>query len=61
VNKTKQDLRRKLSAKLMYKKASSGGWCLNPAKTMEEACKSVEAGFEYVTDMDNCKPLRKPR
>jgi len=29
------------------------------AKTLEEACKLVEAGFEYITDMDGGKILRK--
>jgi len=29
------------------------------AKTLKEACKLVEAGFEYVTDMDNCKIFSK--
>jgi integrase len=29
------------------------------AKTIKEACKLVEAGFEYVTEMDNIKLFRK--
>ena len=29
------------------------------AKTLKEACKLVEAGFEYVTDIDNYKIFRK--
>ena len=29
------------------------------AKTLDEACKLVEAGFDYVTDMDDGKIFRK--
>lgn len=29
------------------------------AKTMENACKLIEAGFEYVTDMEDAKIFRK--
>ncbi|MDH5494831.1 MAG: site-specific integrase, partial [Candidatus Bathyarchaeota archaeon] len=29
------------------------------AKTVDEACKLVEAGFDYVTTMDNCQIFRK--
>jgi len=29
------------------------------AKTLEEACKLVEVGFEYVTEMDGIKIFRK--
>jgi len=29
------------------------------AKTLKEACELVEAGFEYVTDMDYAKIFRK--
>jgi len=29
------------------------------AKTIEEACKLVEAGFEYVTEMEAVKLFRK--
>jgi len=29
------------------------------AKTLKEVCKLVEAGFEYVAEMDNCKIFRK--
>lgn len=29
------------------------------AKTLEEAKQLVEAGFDYVTDMDDCKLFRK--
>lgn len=32
---------------------------VNVAKTLEEACKLIEVGFEYVTDMDNAKIFRK--
>ena len=29
------------------------------AKTIEEACELIEAGFEYVCDMDDVKLFRK--
>lgn len=29
------------------------------AETLEEACKLIEAGFEYVTDMEGKKLFRK--
>jgi len=29
------------------------------ARTLDEACELVEAGFEYVTDMDGGKIFRK--
>jgi len=29
------------------------------AETLEEACKLLESGFEYVTDMDGKKLFRK--
>jgi hypothetical protein len=29
------------------------------AQTVEEACKLIEVGFEYVTDVDNVKLFRK--
>jgi hypothetical protein len=29
------------------------------ASTLEEACKLLEVGFEYVTDMDGVKLFRK--
>lgn len=29
------------------------------ANTLEEACKLLEVGFEYITDMDGCKLFRK--
>jgi len=31
------------------------------AKTMEDACKLLEVGFEYICDMDNAKVFRKRR
>jgi len=31
------------------------------AKSLKEACGLVEAGFEYVTEMDDCKIFRKPK
>jgi hypothetical protein len=29
------------------------------AKTVKEACALVEAGFEYICEMDDCKIFRK--
>jgi hypothetical protein len=37
----------------------SDEWTSNVAKTVEEACKLVEAGFEYVTEIDGTKIFRK--
>jgi hypothetical protein len=34
-------------------------WTARTAKTLEEATKLIEAGFEYVTDMDSIKIFRK--
>jgi len=31
------------------------------AKTVEETCQLVEAGFEYVCEMDGIKIFRKPK
>ena len=31
------------------------------AKTLEEASALIEAGFEYVTEMENIKLFRKPK
>jgi len=31
------------------------------AKTLQEACQLVEAGFEYITEMDGAKIFRKPK
>lgn len=37
----------------------SDDWHAKTAKTIEEACQLVEAGFEYVTEMDGCRLFRK--
>lgn len=34
-------------------------WVCRTAKTLEEAKELIEAGFEYVTDMDSFKLFRK--
>ena len=34
-------------------------YCVRVAKTVEEACQLLEAGFEYVTEMDEVKIFRK--
>ena len=34
-------------------------WTHGVARTLEEACKLVDAGFEYVTEMDGAKIFRK--
>jgi hypothetical protein len=31
------------------------------AKTLEDACKLLEVGFEYICDMGKAKLFRKPR
>ena len=37
----------------------SDEYTVRVAETIQEACKLVEAGFEYVTDMDGSKIFRK--
>jgi hypothetical protein len=37
------------------------GFHVSVAHSVEEACKLIEAGFEYVTDMDGAKLFRKKR
>ena len=39
----------------------SDEYIVRVAETVEDACKLVEAGFEYVTEMENLKIFRKPR
>ncbi|NIR87027.1 tyrosine-type recombinase/integrase [Candidatus Bathyarchaeota archaeon] len=39
----------------------SDDYIVRVAETVEEACKLVEAGFEYVTEIDNVQIFRKPR
>ncbi len=34
-------------------------WTHIVAKTLDEACKAIDTGFEYVTDMDGFKLFRK--
>ena len=43
----------------MLDAVSSGFHPAAVAKNLEEACKLVEIGFEYVCDMDNVKLFRK--
>jgi len=37
----------------------SDEYIVRVAETIQEACKLVEAGFEYVTEMDGVKIFRK--
>jgi len=37
----------------------SDEWTACVAKTLEEALRLVEAGFEYITEMDGAKMFRK--
>jgi integrase len=39
--------------------ATSDEWTHIVAKTLDEACKAIDAGFEYVTDIDGNKLFRK--
>ena len=39
----------------------SDEYTVRVAETIGEACKLVEAGFEYVTEVDNAKVFRKPK
>jgi len=39
--------------------ATSDEWTHIVAKTLDEACKAIDAGFEYVTEMDGLKLFRK--
>jgi len=34
-------------------------WISRVARTLNEACQLIEAGFEYVTEMDGVKIFRK--
>ncbi|MCJ7635346.1 site-specific integrase, partial [Candidatus Bathyarchaeota archaeon] len=38
---------------------SEDGWTCRVARTIDEATKLVESGFEFVTDMDGTKIFRK--
>lgn len=39
--------------------SNSDEWTHAVAKTLDEACKLIDAGFEYVTEMDGAKLFRK--
>jgi len=39
--------------------ATADEWTHVVAKTLDEACKAIDAGFEYVTEMDGNKIFRK--
>ena len=39
--------------------ATSDEWTHVVAKTLDEACKAIDAGFEYITEMDGLKLFRK--
>ena len=42
-------------------KFEADNYCSATAQTLDEAKKLVEAGFEYVTDMEGVKLFRKPK
>ena len=39
--------------------AESDEFTVRVAKTLAQACSLVEAGFDYITDMDGCRIFRK--
>ena len=39
----------------------SSGYIVKVASTLDEACKLLEVGFMFVTDMDGSKLFRKPK
>jgi hypothetical protein len=39
--------------------SSNGDYVVKVASTMDAACKLLENGFEFVTDMDGAKLFRK--
>jgi len=43
----------------LYQNSSSDDFHVKVAQTLEDACKLLESGFEYVTDMDGKKLFRK--
>lgn len=53
---------RNISTTLIYTQLvnfESYGYTSRVAKTLKEACELVEAGFEYVTEMDGAKISQK--
>ena len=53
---------RRIEATLIYTQLvnfENDDFHVKVAKTLEEACGLVEAGFEYVTDMEDKKIFRK--
>jgi len=60
---TKQQMgHQKIETTLIYAQLINFGedeWTARTAKTLEEATKLIEAGFEYVTDMDSVKIFKK--
>jgi hypothetical protein len=46
--------------KMMFGEGSGNDdYMVKVAKTLDEACKLLEVGFEFVTDMDGAKLFRK--
>ncbi|MEM2263430.1 MAG: hypothetical protein QW160_04330 [Candidatus Bathyarchaeia archaeon] len=45
--------------KTLYSKNVNDEFHVRTAKTVEEACRLIEVGFEYVTEIDGIKILRK--
>ncbi len=45
--------------KAAFRSPEDDEYIVRVAKTMDEACDLLEAGFEYVTDMDSAKIFRK--
>jgi hypothetical protein len=46
--------------KMMFGEGSGNDdYMVKVAKTLDEACKLLEVGFEYVTEMDGVKLFRK--
>jgi len=43
----------------LYHNSDSDDFHVKVAESLEEICKLVESGFEYVTDMDGKKLFRK--
>lgn len=53
---------RKIETTLLYTQLihfAEDEYHVRTAKTVKEACKLVESGFEYVTEMDGVKIFRK--
>ena len=45
--------------KALFETESVDEFHVKVAHNLEEACKLVEVGFDYVTDMEGCKIFRK--